>query len=68
MVVQWLRLLTPNAVDPRTNPGQGIRYYMLQLRFDRAKQKTLNQKCYLSYFRNVFFMHNKFMEIIRNIK
>ena len=32
LVVQWLRLHTPNAGDPGSIPGQGSRSHMLQLR------------------------------------
>ena len=31
-MVQWLRLLTPNAGGPGSIPGQGTRSHMLQLR------------------------------------
>ena len=32
LVVQWLRLHIPNAGDPDSIPGQGIRAHMPQLR------------------------------------
>ncbi|TEA23038.1 hypothetical protein DBR06_SOUSAS12510031, partial [Sousa chinensis] len=32
LVVQWLRLHTPNAGGPGSIPGQGTRSRMLQLR------------------------------------
>ena len=31
-MVQWLRLLAPNAGGPGSIPGQGTRSHMLQLR------------------------------------
>ena len=37
LVIQWLRLHAPNAGDPGSIPGQGIRPYMLQLRPSTAK-------------------------------
>ena len=38
LVVQWLRLCTSNARGLGSNPGQGTRFHMLQL-----KVLTLNQ-------------------------
>ncbi|TEA23206.1 hypothetical protein DBR06_SOUSAS5510012, partial [Sousa chinensis] len=32
LVVQWLRLRTPNAGGPDSTPGQGTRSHMPQLR------------------------------------
>ena len=32
LVVQWLRLCAPNVGDPSSNPGQGARSHMSQLR------------------------------------
>ena len=37
LVVQWLRLLTPNAGGPGSIPGQGTRFHMPQLRSGAAK-------------------------------
>ena len=34
LVVQWLRLCTPNAGDPGSIPGQGTRSHMLQLKME----------------------------------
>ena len=39
LVVQWLRLHTPNAEGPGSIPGQGTRSHMLQLRPGTAKKK-----------------------------
>ena len=46
-VVQWLRLLAPNAGGPRSIPGQGttpphaqLRVRMLQLKIPHAATKT----------------------------
>ena len=43
MVVQWLRLHTPNAGDPGSIPNQGTRSHMLQLKILNAT-KTLSNK------------------------
>ena len=37
LVVQWLRLHTPNAKGPSSIPGWGTRFHMLQLRPGKAK-------------------------------
>ena len=39
MVVQWLRLHTPNAEGPGSIPGQGTRSHMLQLRVLMPQQQ-----------------------------
>ncbi|TEA25801.1 hypothetical protein DBR06_SOUSAS1210090, partial [Sousa chinensis] len=39
MVVQWLRLCTPNAGDLGSIPGQGTRSHMLQLRVHMRQLK-----------------------------
>ena len=39
-MVQWLRLFPPSAGAPGSNPGQGIRPHMLQLK----QKKTLGEK------------------------
>ena len=36
LVVQWLRLLAPNAEGPVSIPGQGTESHMKQLRIPRA--------------------------------
>ena len=41
LVVQWLRLHTPNAEGSGSIPGQGTRSHMLQLRPGTAKKKKL---------------------------
>ena len=38
LVVQWLRLHTPNAEHLGLIPGQGIRYHRTQLTLSTAKQ------------------------------
>ena len=38
LVVQWLRLCTPNAGGPGLIPGQGTRFNMPQLRPREAKE------------------------------
>ena len=37
LVIQWLRLCTPNAGDPGSIPGQRTRSHMLQLRSGTVK-------------------------------
>ena len=39
LIVQWLRLLTPNAGNPGSVPGQGIRSHMLQLKILQWRSK-----------------------------
>ena len=39
LVVQWLRLHTPNAGDPGSIPGQGTRSHMPQLKIPHAATK-----------------------------
>ena len=39
LVVQWLRLCTPNAGGPGSIPGGGTRSYMLQLRVHQPQQR-----------------------------
>ena len=39
LVVQWLRLCSPNSGGPGSIPGQGIRSYMLQLKIQHAAMK-----------------------------
>ena len=41
LVVQWLRLCTPNAGGPGLIPGQGTRSHMLQLRVHMLQLKIL---------------------------
>ena len=41
LVVQWLRLHTPNAGDPGSILDQGIRSHMLQLRVLKLQLKIL---------------------------
>ena len=38
LMIQWLRLHTPNAGDPGSSPGQGTRSHMLQRRRSTAKE------------------------------
>ena len=40
LVVQWLKLHAPNAGDPGSIPGQGIRSHMLPLKILSAATKT----------------------------
>ena len=40
LVVQWLRLQTPNTGDTGLIPGQGKRAHMAQLKFLHAASKT----------------------------
>ena len=42
-MVQWLRLLTPNAEGPGLIPGQGTRAQMLQLKIPHAAMKILHK-------------------------
>ncbi|TEA36668.1 hypothetical protein DBR06_SOUSAS310070, partial [Sousa chinensis] len=42
LVVQWLRLHTPNAGGPGSIPGQGTRSHMLQLRVHMLQLKFLH--------------------------
>ena len=39
LVVQWLRLRTPNARGPGSIPGQGTRFHMPQLKIPHAATK-----------------------------
>ena len=39
LVVQWLRLGSPNAGDPGLMPGQGTRYHTAQLRVGMPQLK-----------------------------
>ena len=39
LVAQWLRLHTPNAGGPGSNPGQGTRSHMLQLEDPACRNK-----------------------------
>ena len=41
----WLRLWTPNAVDPGSNPGHGTRSHMPQLNILHASRKIKNPSC-----------------------
>ena len=40
LVIQWLRLHTPNAGDPGSIPGQETGSHMLQLRVHMPQVKT----------------------------
>ena len=40
-MVQWLRLCAPKAGGPGSNPGQGTRCYMLQLRVHMPQLKNI---------------------------
>ena len=40
LLVQWLRLCTPNAGDLGSIPGQGTRSHMAQLKTPHAASKT----------------------------
>ena len=42
LVVQWLRLHTPNAGGPGSIPDQGTRSHMLQLRSGTVKSIQIN--------------------------
>ena len=42
LVVQWLRLLVPNAVGLGSIPGQGTRSHMPQLRLRMPQLKILH--------------------------
>ena len=42
LVIQWLRLCTPNAGGPGLIPGQGTRSHMLQLRVHMLRLKILH--------------------------
>ena len=48
MLVQWLRLLTPNAVGQTSVPGQRTRALMPQLRLGTTKQ------IFLKAFKKIF--------------
>ena len=40
LVVQWIRLCTPNTGGPGSIPGQGTRFHMLQLKILKVATKT----------------------------
>ena len=40
LVVQWIRLCTPNTGGPGSIPGQGTRFHMLQLKILNVATKT----------------------------
>ena len=81
MVVQWLRLCTPNAGGLDSTPGQGIRSHMLQLSVRRPQLK--NCTCWswrshmLKWRWKIHVLQltpseakqvNKYITIIKNIK
>ena len=45
LVVQWLRLCTPNAGGLGSIPGQGTRSHMAQLKTPHAALKTEGHVC-----------------------
>ena len=60
-MVQWLRLLTPNAGGPGSIPGQGTRSHMLQLQVHVPQLKILcaatkTQRSQIIFF---FFLKEK---------
>ncbi|TEA33715.1 hypothetical protein DBR06_SOUSAS12810068, partial [Sousa chinensis] len=44
LVVQWLRLLAPNAGGPGSIRGQGTRSHMLQLKILHAARKIPHER------------------------
>ena len=40
LVVQWIRLCTPNTGGPGSIPGQGTRFHVLQLKILNVATKT----------------------------
>ena len=61
LLVQWLRLHTPNAGDQGSIPGQGTRSHMLQLRARMPQLKTPQAatKTRHSQINNFFFFKTK---------
>ena len=61
LVVCWLRLCTPDAGGRDSTPGQGTRFYMLQLNIPHAATKilcaTIKTQCSQSYFFNQGYMY-----------
>ena len=45
LVVQWLRLRAPNAGGPGSNPGQGSRSHIPQLKILYVAMKILCARC-----------------------
>ena len=55
LVVQWLRLLAPNARGLNSIPGQGTRSHMPQLRLSSNSEQNILLRTKSKLYNNMFF-------------